>query len=146
MSLADMLKAGEVRRLKAGRSEIRKLLSNAGRLLKDARATTVSSESRLEHAYTAILVCAMAVLRASGYATSGERGRHYVALESLKYTLKKDDASVGYYHRLRQKRHQGIYDGTLTVSHVELDEAVREATSLLGETRNWLKGNFPSLV
>jgi len=70
MSLANMFAQGQLKKLKPHGGEVVALLRTAARRLEDAANTTVHTETRLEQAYTAILTCALAVLRAEGYRPS----------------------------------------------------------------------------
>jgi uncharacterized protein (UPF0332 family) len=136
----------ELGRLPTTRREIQGLLSAARKHLKDSKVAGLSHEAKLVHAYQAILVCAKALLRANGYRVTADMGEHALTLETLASTVGSDRGLIRYFQRLRKKRHDDLYAGTLHVSHQESAEAIGKADALLRAAASYLKVNFKDLT
>ena len=67
MSLANLLKIGQLKLHPTDAEEIERLLIAAQRNLRDAHVTTISAETRFDAAYKAIMQCALAALMMHGY-------------------------------------------------------------------------------
>lgn len=100
----------------------------------------------MEQAYTAILNCALAALRAEGARPVRGSGQHVHTLESLRFTVGVDEEHLGYYQTLRSLRHRGLYEGFTDVSQSQAEEAVEEARWLQGQLATWLTGHHPELM
>jgi len=146
MSLKDMENAMEISPLPSKADEISGLLQKAERKLIDAGIRGLSSESRLEHTYTAILTCATIFLRATGYRVTDISRHHYVTIKTLQFTGKLPKQKVNYFQQIREKRHADIYAPLTNITDTELKEALRAADALLRQTRKWLKENHPELL
>jgi uncharacterized protein (UPF0332 family) len=146
MSLENLENAGEIALQPVSKSEIQDLLSKAERKLKDSQFDSISSETRLELAYTVILTCAMIALRSRGYRVTSLSATHYIAIETLRYTLNLEDKKVGYYQSLRALRHRDIYGSVFEIGEKELNRAIKESSSLLCKVKEWLSRNYPDLV
>ena len=68
MSLQNLLKIGQLKPHPTDANEIEQLLLAAERNLRDAHATTISTETRFDAAYKAIMQSALAALRCMGTA------------------------------------------------------------------------------
>jgi len=141
-----MLRQGEIEELSPSRQEISDLIKKAERRLKEALNEDNYEDTRLELAYLAILFCATASLRASGYRVTREEGHHVRTINTMKYTVHVLQDRVDYYQSLRRARNMGVYDTLLEVSLIQLTEAIEEAGNLLKETKAWLKDQYPELV
>ena len=139
MTLADMASQGRLERLNPHSEEANTLLRTAARRLEDAANPTIHAETRLEQAYTTILTCALAALRAKGYRASRGSGQHIRTLETLRFTLILEEKRIDYYQTLRSMRNQGLYEGGMDVSQAQAEEAIQEAVWLLKKTKAWLK-------
>ena len=146
MTLADMASQGRLERISPHRGEVIALLRTAARRLEDAANPTIHTETRLEQAYTAILTCALAALRAEGYRPSRGAGQHSRSLETLRFTLMLEEPRIDYYQTLRSMRNQGLYEGGLNVSQTQAEEAIQEAEWLLKKTKAWLKSHHPEVL
>ena len=146
MTLADMAPQGRLERLEPHREEVISLLLSAARRLEDASNPTIHTETRLEQAYTTILTCALAALRAEGYRPSRGAGQHSRSLETLRFTLMLEEPRIDYYQTLRSMRNQGLYEGGLNVSQTQAEEAIQEAEWLLKKTKAWLKSHHPEVL
>jgi len=116
MSLDDMFRRGELERLPPTVGEIPALLKTINRRIEDATNPSNHPETRLEQAYTAILNCALAALRAEGARPVRGTRQHVHILESLRFTVGVEAERLGYYHMLRSLRHRGFYEGFTDVS------------------------------
>lgn len=146
MSLEGLLEVGEIERLECGKREIKSLLAKAARKLNDAKAKNISSETRLEQAYTVILTCATIALRAAGYRIINISAHHYLTIETTRHTLGLDNEKIDYFQTIRNKRHQDIYGVGLEINDDDLNEAITEAGELLNVTGSWLTTNYPHFL
>ena len=67
MTLENLLRIGKLKAHAAGKVEIDRLLAAAERALADASVEDLSSDSRLDLAYRAIMQAALAAMLANGY-------------------------------------------------------------------------------
>jgi hypothetical protein len=143
MTLENLRRIGKLHKHDADRAELSRLLASAERALKDAGLPSISSDSRLDLAYRAIMQCALAAMLANGYrpATS-EPGHHQLIIQALPKTigLGADDARV--FDAYRAARNQSDYRGT-PVSATTADECMGDAQRLLDTLRTWLTTNRP---
>ncbi len=146
MSLDDMLRRGELERLLPTVDEISVLLETINRRIEDAANPTNHPETRLEQAYTAILNCALAALRAEGARPVRGPRQHVHVLESLRFTVGVEKERLAYYHTLRSLRHRGLYEGFTDVSQSQAEEAVTEARWLHDRLDVWLADRYPEMM
>ena len=139
MSLSEMETRGELEPLASTPEELIRLLSMVRRRLKDAAVVETSNEARFEHAYHAILGCALAALRVNDYRVFGSAGKHLLALNTLQHTVGVPAAQVRYYQKLRNRRNIDLYEGSTPVSETELSEALAAAQKLLTSTAAYVK-------
>src|SRR5512134_3177067 len=135
MSLENLLRIGKLKAHAADERELARLLESAAVALKDAKLASLSSTSRLDLAYRAIMQAALAAMLAKGYrpATS-EPGHHQVLLQALPLTLGLARERVQVLEAYRKARNQSDYEG-VPVSDAVAHECVREAAQLLEEVR-----------
>jgi len=88
MTLENLARIGKLKAHAADEREIARLLESADRALKDAAVAGLSTDSRLELAYRALMQAALAAMLANGYrpATS-EPGHHQVVIQALPKTI-----------------------------------------------------------
>lgn len=146
MSLDDMFRRGELERLPSTVGEIPALRRTICRRIEDAANPTNHPETRLEQAYTAILNCALAALRAEGARAVRGPGQHVHTLESLRFTLGVDAERLAYYHTVRSLRHRGLYEAFTDVSKSQAEEAVAEASWLQSRLATWLTNHHAELT
>jgi len=146
MSLDDMVRRGELGRLPCTVGEIPALLKTINRRIEDAANPSNHPETRLEQAYTAILNCALAALRAEGARPARGPRQHVHVLESLRSTVGVEAERLGYYQTLRSLRHRGLYEGLTDVSPSQAEEAVEEARWLQDRLEAWLADRHPELM
>lgn len=125
---------------------IQRLLEAAQRSLTDARLPTLSSESRFDLAYKAIMQGANAALQANGYRTLTSRpGHHQTMIQSLPRTMGLDTSAMVVLDTLRKQRNVIDYSGDL-VSDSMAQEALQQAEVLLQHVMHWLERNRPDLL
>ena len=136
MNLEKLENSGEIEPLKPSRLEITRLFRMAKRQLSDAKSKTISSESRLIHAYQAIFACATIALRINGYRAKSTAGKHITTINSMQYTLDIDQDLIRYLHTIRKKRHEEFYEGSLHIGEAELNEAISLASEILEKVKS----------
>ena len=86
MTLENLLRIGKLKVHAAGKLEIDRILAAAERALADATVKDLSSDSRLDLAYRAIMQAALAAMMANGYACITRRyGSIYRGLLGFKW-------------------------------------------------------------
>jgi hypothetical protein len=146
MTLENLLRIGKLKPHAADKAEIERLLAAAGRSLRDAAATGLSSDSRLDLAYKAIMQAALVATFANGYrpATS-EPGHHQLVIQLLPKTLGLAGERVRVLEAFRMARNQSDYRG-VPVPDAAARECAAEARRLLDEARTWVRANRPDLA
>lgn len=146
MTLDNLLRIGKLRPHAADKTEIERLFTAAERSLRDAEVTGLSSDSRLDLAYKAIMQAALVATLANGYrpATS-EPGHHQLLIQILPKTLGVAGARVRVLEAFRMTRNQSDYRG-VPVSDTAARECVEEARRLVDEVRAWLTAHRPDLA
>jgi cell fate (sporulation/competence/biofilm development) regulator YlbF (YheA/YmcA/DUF963 family) len=124
--------------------EIKELLGVADRDLKACETDGLGPDWQLAIAYNAALQLAVAALAASGYRASRE-SHHFRAIQSLKYTIELDSASIDLFDSFRKKRNIGGYERAGTVSEQEAKEIVTLAQKLRKDVEEWLRAYHPEL-
>lgn len=146
MTLDNLLRIGKLKPHAADKAEIARLLASAERALADANVRDLSSDSRLDLAYRAIMQAALIAMLANGYrpATS-EPGHHQLLIQALPKTLGLAGERARVLEGFRAARNQSDYRGVPVSDTVAL-ECVDEARRLLDEVRAWLVANRPGLA
>ena len=111
----------------------------------DSQNTSVSGPTRLETAYDAILLCALAVFAAEGYRVSSQPGHHRIALEGLAGTLNLGEGVHDELDALLDLRNSK-YDGFDVVDATTLKDALDLSQKMLGAVSTWLAKQHPDLV
>lgn len=113
------------------RVDIQQLLEASARSLADAHLAGLSSESRFDLAYKAIMQAANAALQANGYRTrTSVPGHHQTMIQSLTRTVGLSAATMILLDSLRKQRNVIDYSGDL-VSEEMAATALQEADCLL---------------
>ena len=146
MTLDNLLRIGKLKAHVADKVEIDRLLAAAERALVDASAPGLSSDTRLDAAYRAILQAALIAMLANGYrpATS-ESGHHQVLIQALTKTAGLAAERVRVLDAYRAARNQSDYRG-IPASESVARECAADARSVLDQVRAWLSANRPDLV
>jgi HEPN domain-containing protein len=146
MSLEKWAAYGWLKAEPSSRDEIKSLLTIVDRDLKDANVAAISEDRRFEAAFNAARAAATIALRASGYRTSTQAGRHIKTIESLELTIKADARLIQKMKTLSKKRNATSYDSAGNVSKQELELAIKTADELHREVVAWLQKNHPELL
>lgn len=146
MKLHELEERRYLERLEPSRDDMANLVRAIRRRLLDAANRTVTKESRLQQAYQAVLQVAIAALHARGYRLRSKPAHHVVGLETLAETMSVPRQQVDYFQTLRKRRHHAIYDAVISISTVDLETAIGEATRLAERFRRWLGEEHPGLV
>ncbi len=111
----------------------------------DASVAALSSVSRLDLAYRAIMQAAMVAMLANGYrpATS-EPGHHQLLIQALPKTAGIAIPRVRVLDAYRAARNRGDYEGVV-VSDAVAEECAVEAAIVLRQVRAWLATHHPEL-
>jgi hypothetical protein len=146
MSLDNLVKTGQLTAQKPAAAEIQRLLAAAARNLAETSVAGISDETRFDMGYKAIMQCALAALKASGYRHSTSvPGHHQTMLATLPLTIGLTNSDLMVLDALRKKRNVNDYSGDL-IDPESVRECIARAETLLGTTRQWLKKNHPELA
>ena len=146
MTLDNLLRIGKLKAHVVHRAEIERLFSAAERALQDAAVAGLSSDTRLDAAYRAIMQAALVAVLANGYrpATS-EAGHHQLLIQALPKTAGISADRVRALDAYRAARNQSDYRG-IPVSDSVAADCAAEARKLLGDVRTWLSTHRPDLL
>ncbi len=128
----------------ATRTAIAPLLAVIAREITDAEGVP-SDDGRLEHAFTSCLTVARTALVACGYRLRAT-AHHYLAIESLQYTLGLTEGEVSQLQRLRRMRARAMYDQVGIASREDAEAALTAARGLRDHLSAWLASEHPDLV
>lgn len=146
MTLENLAQIGKVKPHNTSREEITRLMTAVRRNLKDARLVGVSSETRFDVAYKAVMQCALVALMANGFRPStNEPGHHATVIQSLPKTVGLSNERVIVLDQLRKKRNLSDYTGE-GVSDEQASACVRAAEDLASTVEQWLRANRPELI
>ena len=139
MSLANLLKTGQLKEHKAGAEELERLLAAAERGIADARAKGVSAETRFDAAYRAVTQLGLTALMAAGYRPDTNRpGHHATIIQTLPLTVGIEKARMLVLDTLRRKRNLVDYTGE-DVDEGAVKTCTDEAEKLLRDVKTRLK-------
>ena len=124
---------------------VQDLLKSAMLKFGDARREANSGATRLEAAYDAILMAALAVFAAQGFRITSEPGHHQVALEGLAAELRLAQSLVDEISELREIRNKK-YTGLAHVNPADIKTALEIAKRVLSETEAWIATNYADLL
>lgn len=135
MSLANLLKTGQLKEHRAGPQEIGRLMAAAERSLADARVAAVSAETRFDAAYRAIMQIGLAALMTRGYRPDTNRpGHHMTIIQTLTLTLGIEAARMVVLDTLRRKRNLADYTGE-DIDDASVAACITEAERLLRDIK-----------
>lgn len=124
---------------------VQDLLKSATLKFADAQREANSGATRLEAAYDAILMAALAVFAARGFRVTSEPGHHLVALEGLAAELRLAQPLVDEISELREIRNKK-YTGLAHVNPADIKAALAMATRVLSGTEAWLAACYPEML
>lgn len=132
MTLDNLLRIGKLKPHVPDRSEIERLFAAAERSLRDAGVTGLSSDSRLDLGYKAIMQAALVAALANGYRpAASEPGHHQLLIQILPKTLGVAAERVRVLEAFRMTRNQSDYRG-VPVSDAAARECATEAAGSRG--------------
>ena len=138
VSLANLLRIGQLKEHPADAGEIARLLAAAERCTADARVSAISPETRFDAAYRAITQIGLAALMAHGYRPDTNRpGHHVTIIQTLTLTLGIDNRRVAVLGALRRKRNLADYTGE-DIDAASVVACIDAATRLLHEAKERL--------
>jgi hypothetical protein len=145
MSLESWAEYRWLKKHRTSPQEIQELLGIVERDLRECQIETLSADTRHNIAYNAALQAAMASLAAAGY--KPERGRHhYIAIQSLKFTIGLDSNSINLLDTFRGKRATSDYDRSGTISDGDAQACFEVAADLADKVRDWLHRHHSHLL
>ena len=135
MTLANLLKIGQLKEHVTDAGELARLLAAADRGIADAQVQGISPETRFDAAYRAIMQVGLAALMAQGYRPDTHRpGHHMTIIQSLALTLDVEPRRVAVLDTLRRKRNEVDYTGA-DIDESSVSACVDAARRLLQEVR-----------
>ena len=136
VSLQNLLKIGQLKEHLPDKEEIGRLLAAAQRGLADARAKTISAETRFDAAYRAITQVGLAALMAQGFRPDTNRpGHHVTIIQTLALTLGVEGRRLAVLDTLRRKRNLADYTGE-DIDDASAAACIEQAERLLREARD----------
>lgn len=146
MTLDNLLGIGKLKAHKPSRDDIARLLASAEASLRDAKRRELSTGSRLDLAYKAIMQAALAALHANGYRPStSEAGHQQTTIQALPKTIGLAPGRMTVLDGFRRARNLADYEGT-EVEEAKAGECAECAGQLIKDVRDWLKKNRPDLL
>ena len=129
------------------RQEISELLGIVRTDLEDARIPQVSADRRLACCYSALLTAARAALRAAGYRVPRTSpSHHYVAIQSLRFTVGLEDRVLRQMESMGKKRVTADYVRVGEVSESMVEEGLAFAEEHCERIIDWIRTAHPSLI
>lgn len=145
-NLHNLAKIGQLKTHATCREEIQRLLDAAKRNLADAGVEIISSETRFDSAYKAIMQLALAAMMANGFRPDTNRpGHHMTVIQSLPQTIGLPVARMAVLDVLRRKRNLTDYSGGW-IDEATLEQCIAEAKVLLRDVETWLGEQRPELM
>jgi len=145
MSLEDWLNDRLIVKYRPSAGEIARLLHICDRDLGTVKIIELGPDWRLSIAHNAAVQTAKAALAASGYRARKE-GQHYLALQSLAFTIKTDPATIKQLDKFREKRNISGYERAGLVTEQEAEEMITLAKQLRHDVEQWLRVHHPQLA
>jgi hypothetical protein len=145
MNLPSWLENRWLAEHETSRNEVADLLALVDRDLADSALQQLSPDWRMGIAYNAALQLATLALAASGYRPGRDRA-HERTIQSLRYTVALDQATVDVLDTVRRKRNASSYDRAGLTSATEAAEVHDLAVALRARVLVWLRQEHPELV
>lgn len=143
MKYDDLLQSGRIRKQKVSKAEIRHALKRAERDLKTARMIMAADwDWGFAVTYNAVLQGSRAYMFTMGYRPASTEG-HKNTFAFMRLAMGKDyEELISYFDRMRNKRHQAIYDVAGLITETEARNLFARATEFLKLIRDKLAGKF----
>jgi len=145
MSLEDWLNDKLIVKYRPSADEIARLLHICDRDLEKVKIIELGPDWRLSIAHNAAVQVAKAALEAIGYRIRKE-GQHYIALQSLAFTIKTDPDAIKQLDKFREKRNISGYERAGLVTEQEAEEMIALAKQLRHDVEQWLRVHHPQLA
>lgn len=126
-NLDNLVKTNKLKVEPFDQGEFEGLIKSGKARLKDAKITTLSSESRFDLAYNAAHALALAALRWHGYRPDNSR---YIVFQALPHTLKLDSSVWRLLDKCHNMRNVAEYEGYLEVDEQLLKELIQATQSV----------------
>jgi hypothetical protein len=135
VSLANLLKTGQLKEHRADEEEIGRLMAAAERSLADARVEAISAETRFDAVYRAITQVGLAALMLRGYRPDTNKpGHHMTIIQTLPLTLGVEKERMVVLDTLRRKRNLADYTGD-DIDDASVAVCIKEAERLLRDAQ-----------
>jgi hypothetical protein len=144
MTLDNMVGRG-LERADTDNGEISRYLAKIRRRIADAKKTAISLDSRFDIAFEALLLIALAALRANGYRTTSEAGHQRLAIQLLPKSIGIEPVEIRTLDEYRKKRSIGVYEADFDPSSEEVKAVTQSVRSLLGKLEVWIRKHRPDL-
>jgi len=128
----------------ASRAAVPSLVAVVAREVTDAEGVP-SDDGWLEHAFAACVAAARAALCACGYRIRSS-AHHYLAMESLQYTLGLRGDEVHRLQTYRRMRGRAMYDQVGIASREDAQAALASARALADRLNAWLAAEHPDVL
>ena len=137
MSIASLLKEGKIRRLSATKQEVDSALGVAERDLVVAEKTFETDvDWCFSIAYNCVLQACRAYMFRKGYRPASFEA-HKTVFEFMEIAVEKRMRTrIGYFDRVRKKRHRAVYNQRGVVSHKEAEELLGAAKDFLSYVKS----------
>ncbi|GFO54090.1 hypothetical protein GMSM_10970 [Geomonas sp. Red276] len=146
MTLENLLKIGQLKSHATGKSEVGKLLNAARRNIADAEVDVISTETRFDSAYKAVMQSALVALMANVFRPDTNRpGHHMTVIQTLPTTIGLPKGRMVVLDALRRRRNMTDYTGD-GVDEGTMESCIEEAKALLRDVERWLMDNTPELL
>ena len=146
MTLQNLARIGQLKLHPPEASDIQRLLTAARRIIDDSNVVAISTETRFDVAYKAVMQAALAALMANGFRPDTKRpGHHMTVLQTLTKTVGLETNKLIVLDTLRRKRNLADYTGD-DVDEVSVRLCIEEARSLLQHVEGWLEQTHPQLL
>ena len=145
-NLHNLEKIGQLKSHLTSREEIQRLLEAARRNLADADVDLISSETRFDSAYKAVMQLSLAAMMANGFRPDTNRpGHHMTVIQSLPHSIGLSAGRMAVLDVLRRKRNLTDYSGGW-IDETSMEQCISEANDLLRDVEEWLRGRRPELM
>ncbi len=145
-NLKNLEKIGQLKSHVASREEVQRLLEAARRNISDAGVAVISTETRFDSGYKAIMQLALVAMLANGFRPDTNRpGHHMTVIQSLPQTIGLPSGRMQILDVLRRKRNLTDYSGGW-IDEGTMEQCISEAKILLTDVEAWLGEHRPDLL
>ncbi|MCG8434708.1 MAG: DNA-binding protein [Gammaproteobacteria bacterium] len=146
MSLNNLVRTGQLETHETNAGQVLQLLESSQRFLADAKVQSISSETRFDAAYKAVMQCAMVALWANGFRPlKSTPGHHQTMLQTLGVSIGLETEDMQLLDMFRVKRNAIDYTGE-PVDEVSVEECIAACEQLMRVLQDWLAAHRPDLL